>query len=277
MTRRIVAFFYDLADLLNRGDLSTAHKLRVLAALSGLRFATGNHVSFLGYSIHGESRANVVGIVKEVFLKGDYVFQTDAPAPRIIDAGGNIGITTLFFKQQFPNAHIQVFEAAKRNHELLKQNVTDNHLSDVQVVFGALGKTEGTRTLYFNEKKPGGSTMSPDVVSSKTTSVFVPEDVPALQLSRFIEEDIDLLKLDVEGAEGEILEELESSGALSRIKQIVMEYHANPSNESNDLTTLMGRLERSGFSLVLYDNEHGAYGKLLKKAPHYHFMIRAFR
>lgn len=215
--------------------------------------------------------------LKEVFLKGDYVFKTENPTPLIIDAGGNIGITTLFFKNRFPNSRVIAFEAARRNYELLVRNVDDNNLKDVQVVFGALGTETGTRTLFFNTRNPGGSTMHADVANSKREKAFTAEEVPALRLSDYITEPVDLLKLDVEGGEGEILEDLEERGVLGHIKEIVMEYHANESNPANALVALLERLERGHFKVIIYDNEHGAYGKRAIALPHYHFMIRAFR
>jgi FkbM family methyltransferase len=195
----------------------------------------------------------------------------------IIDAGGNIGITTLFFKRYFPSSRVFVFEAASKNFELLKKNINTNYLHDVTAVFGALGKKTGVHTFYYNEKQPGSSTGVLDVVESKQHSTFMKEEVPAIRLSDYMQGEVDLLKMDVEGAEGEILEELEESENLCHIKQIVMEYHANEKNKNTELVPLLERLERNGFSVVIYDNENGSFGRRLQEAPIYHFMIRAFR
>jgi hypothetical protein len=41
----------------------------------------------------------------EIFEQEIYRFRTDAPAPRILDCGANIGVSCLFFKRNYPQAH----------------------------------------------------------------------------------------------------------------------------------------------------------------------------
>jgi len=236
-----------------------------------------SHLRFLGYKISFHSRQNALGIVREIFFLGDYAFKTDSTAPRILDAGANIGLATLFFKRYYPKAHITSFEAAPENFKLLEENIERNGLQNVTPIFGVLGKDTSTRTFFYNPERPGGSTGLGSVAESKTRSNFVKTEVPGIKLSTYITEEIDLLKMDIEGGEGDVFQELEESGKLRHIKQMVFEYHANESNTENKLTDILSTLERNNFSTVIYDNEGGYFGKQMRPFPVYHFMIRAYR
>jgi FkbM family methyltransferase len=43
--------------------------------------------------------------------------------PVIIDCGGNIGLSVLYFKYLFPNSVITVFEPSPPVFEILKENI----------------------------------------------------------------------------------------------------------------------------------------------------------
>lgn len=261
-----------------RHDISLVEKGRLLLSFFLMKLGGGNTLHFLGYVIHTSSRANCLGILKEIFLKGEYAFMSTTKTPRIIDAGGNVGLATFFFKRYFPKARITVFEAAPQNFKLLQKNIEQNHLADTTLILGMLGKTENTEyTFYYNAGNPGSSTGISEVARSKTRGIFTEERVPAILLSAYVTEEVDLLKMDVEGAEGEILEDLENTGALARIRQIVMEFHYNESNPKNRLVDVLNLFERNGFSVALYDNEHGVLGREMQATPMYHFMIRAYK
>lgn len=274
-----VLLFYltNLTDILARRDISAVEKWQIVFWFFLSNFQRGNTLRFLDYVIHFSSRSNFVGILIEVFLKGNYAFKPNSYTPRIIDVGGNIGIATLFFKRYFPTSHVIIFEAGIKNFQLLKKNIESNHLENITAIFGIVGKDVGVKDFYYNAKSPGCSTSVANVAQSKALNNFTVEKVPEIQLSTYITQEIDLLKMDVEGAEGEILEELEESGKIAFIQQMIIEYHANEANKNNELPILLERLKRNGFSLVIYDNERGAFGRKMENVPKYHFMIRAYR
>jgi FkbM family methyltransferase len=59
----------------------------------------------------------------------------------IVDAGANVGFTTLFFASQYPHARIIAIEPSPRSVELLRMNVAG--LPNVTIVEAALwAKTE---------------------------------------------------------------------------------------------------------------------------------------
>jgi|SRR5215213_5790106 len=71
--------------------------------------------------------------------------------------------------------------------------------------------------------------------------------VQQVKVSRFIDREVDFLKLDVEGAENAVLEDLVSSGAISNIDQMVVEYHHHIDKEKDAFSCFLAQLEESGF------------------------------
>jgi predicted O-methyltransferase YrrM len=57
------------------------------------------------------SAGDLRGQFTEIFVQRHYAFQTSEPAPVIIDAGGNVGMSALWFKREHPKANLTVYEA----------------------------------------------------------------------------------------------------------------------------------------------------------------------
>ena len=267
----------DIVTASTRPRITNSERLKLARALLELKFQRReNSLSFIGYRISCGSRANAVGIIREVFVRNDYDARLP-DSPTIFDVGANIGISTLYFSRYFPGASITSFEAMPENFRYLEANVSNNNLPRVTPVLGFLGRKTGTVDVFYNSKNPGGSTGVERIVESKTRANFSKVGVTALRLSDYIHGEVDLMKMDVEGAEAEILRDLDETETMTRIKQMVFEYHYNLENTSNDLADVLHILKKNGFSIVIYDNEGGSYGKAMRPIPFYHFMIRAFR
>ena len=58
-----------------------------------------------------ESRRMLPVLLHEILCCQDYYFDLDTPAPRIIDAGANIGLATYFFKRTYPDCRLELIEA----------------------------------------------------------------------------------------------------------------------------------------------------------------------
>lgn len=245
------------------------------------RFAgKGGTVRFLGFSLYSPSLTNLVTIVREVFMFGDYYFKAASEAPTIIDCGGNIGISTIFFKWLYPSARITVWEPAPQNIEALKRNIERNKLTDITVVEAAAAQDEGTVTFWQSESRPGSSTMMNAVHEAKSNTgkhQFLSYDVATKRLSSSITGTVDLLKMDIEGAEGNVFRELAASGAIAHIRDTILEYHDNQNNESNGLPELLQLFATNGLQARIFNNEITESSESLKRQPAHHFLIRAFR
>jgi FkbM family methyltransferase len=160
---------------------------------------------------------------------------------------------------------------------LLKGNLERNAIRDVRVVEAAVSDHTGTIPFWVNKRSPGGSTSTQEVYETKSQhgGDYTQLDVPSVLLSDFIEREVDLLKIDIEGAEGSVIAELERSGKLGLIRDIIMEYHYNPDNQENSLPKLIDTLEKNGFRILVFANEMGLSSEDIKKMKNYHFLMRA--
>lgn len=185
---------------------------------------------------------------QEIFTQDCYYFETENPAPRIIDAGAHIGMATLYFKKIFPAAQIIAIEPLPQNVEWLEMNVWQNQLSDVEIVPAALAAHEGIADLYF-DTAPQPWLISASFTEGAWSHTQQSEKVvvPTLPLASFLEEPVDFLKLDVEGAEEEVL--YAAREHLHQIKHCMIEYHPSATQSLDRIVKLLGDL---GFQITLW-------------------------
>lgn len=183
----------------------------------------------------------------ELFVEGSYCFRADNSAPVIFDCGSNIGMSILFFKRLYPNAHITGFEPDPQTFQMLQRNVERNSLQDVVLQQCALAELDGEIKFYHNSQEPGALRMSILKERAGEESIVV----RARRLSDYICSEIDLLKIDIEGAEEGVLVDLATTGKLSLVKQIHLEYHHHIIEHADRLSRMLHILETQGFGYQL--------------------------
>jgi FkbM family methyltransferase len=207
------------------------------ARLAGLRIETPNYRHF-------------IDLFEEIFLGRCYLFTSKNPAPRIIDAGGNIGMSVCYFKTLYPAARIDVFEADPATAEILRRNVEHNGWHDCRVHSAAVSETDGELTFYSrtdDETSSFNSTVAERMGSSAHEAI----KVKAVRLSPYLDGPIDLLKVDVEGAEQGVFRELAASGRLQQVDQMFIEYHHHIRKDSDDFGPFLSLLEAQGFGYAI--------------------------
>jgi FkbM family methyltransferase len=182
-------------------------------------------------------------LYREVFAEREYWFATANPRPVILDCGSNIGMAILFFKALYPDARIAAFEPAPWACAAIEETIRANGLRDVAVHNAALAETDGTLELFHDPSHPGSAAMS--VFRERMPGESV--RVPAVRLSHHVTEPVDFLKLDVEGSELAVLRDLAASGAISRIRQMVIELHHHLSPTVDNMSECLAILEANGF------------------------------
>jgi len=152
---------------------------------------------------------------RDIFEKEIYKFKALHEKPRIIDAGGYIGMATLYFKKLYPGTIIKVFEQDPFALSFLKRNIKNNNIKNVSIYNIGLGKNKERASLYLDDG---------DGASAKIKNEKEQVGIKIEKLSDYISSaPIDLLKMNIEGAEYEVLQDIESK--LGSIDQIIMEYH----------------------------------------------------
>jgi FkbM family methyltransferase len=235
------------------------------------RRTRGHDVNLLNYRVSYLAEGSYQLLLREIFFREEYKFEAETDAPVILDCGANIGMATLFFKRIYPKACISSFEADPATASVLRQNVEQNHLQDVMVHNLMLCNTEGDHPFYTGADEAGILSMS---ANPNRTSNHREIIVKAGKLSSYINGPIDFLKLDVEGAEWDVMTDLKSSGKLSLIRSMVIEYHHKIGGQASCLARFLGLLEEEGFE---YQIAAAGCDPITRKGVYQDVLIGAYR
>ena len=134
----------------------------------------------------------------------------------VYDVGANVGYFSLSLaKQVGPTGHVIAFEPIPRNLEVLRKNIENNRLSNVQVFGAAASDRKGeaviriagnlaTSSLVWHRKNPAAEELS-----IPTIAIDDLVEGGELRQPRFV-------KIDVEGAEGLALKGMQRTVAAAR-------------------------------------------------------------
>ncbi|MDF2190018.1 FkbM family methyltransferase [Paraflavitalea sp. CAU 1676] len=169
----------------------------------------------------------------------------------IIDLGAHVGMTSLYFSLQFPQATIYAVEADAHNYELLCKNLSPE-IENGRLTPLLAAIHENNSPVYLQKSQFSYNTQ----VSSLPTA----HPIPGLTLDQLIADHgltrIDILKIDIEGAEAFLLQS--SQQWLSITRHILIELHSEALvNRFIEMATLAGfRIEKRPFT---YENLYWAY------------------
>ncbi len=199
---------------------------------------------FLGYDVESFSYATLLMLFRDIFMAGVYDLSLPAEQPRIVDAGANIGMATLYFSHRHPGSRIWAFEPDPRAFQLLQRNVSRNRLENVTLFNAALADRDGTLPFYYDE-------AAPELLIMSVHQERLPRNrsmVPCLKLSTAVPPGtLDLVKMDIEGAEGMVVAELAASGRMTDIHRLLLEYHHGIGSVPSRLGDFLTLLENNGF------------------------------
>ncbi len=141
----------------------------------------------------------------------------------IVDAGANVGYTSVLMKQFFPEAFLLVIEPDNDNTLQIRKNFEGNHLQHYDILESGIW----SKDCWLNLKK--------DSDNGKEWSFYVtesehPTQLKAHSLATIIKKYpypfIDILKIDIEGSETEIFKnKSEISNILQRTRFLAIEIH----------------------------------------------------
>ena len=147
----------------------------------------------------------------------------DKKALKIIDAGSNIGLTTLYFSRFFDDATFICIEPNDSNFEILSFNLESNSIQNVQKIKGGIWSKNSNLKLISDFRDKSDWCFRVEETQEKT-------DLEAFSISYLIKkfnwDTIDILKIDIEGSEKEIFTNPESDiSFLAITKCIAIEIH----------------------------------------------------
>lgn len=128
------------------------------------------------------------------------------PGALVVDAGANIGWTTLALAQQVgPDGRVHAFEPVPHNYAILSQNIATNHFQDRVLCHNlALGAELGQLTIHLDGANAGGHSIHAGAVQKVAGSVTV-DVVPLDQMLTARAQPVRLIKMDTQGAEASII------------------------------------------------------------------------
>jgi FkbM family methyltransferase len=225
------------------GELGLTRKSAQISQLRRrfVNAAPGSLVKYLDFELRITDGRSFFIQIKDEFVHGIYHFETDNPRPVIIDGGSNIGVSILYFKRLYPNVRIIGFEPDPAIFRMLSENIERNKLKEVEVFEFGLGEKEGTTTFLADNSASGQFGEGENSITVRVTT-----------LSKYIDGPIDFLKLNIEGQELPVLRELEASGKLGYVRELVFEYHGWAGQEQR-LGELLSLLDRNGFRYFVHD------------------------
>ncbi len=164
--------------------------------------------------IFEEEYERVISLLKEIELQ----------PKTIIDAGCNIGLTSIYLKAFFPDARVICIEPAQGTAEVLNRNIQLNKLSDVHIENkGLWSKTCFLRERSFRDNKEWSFSLEE---SDKNDGNGIEAISITTLMKNYDLATIDFLKIDVEGAEKNIfLEDPMVANWLTKVKLIAIEIH----------------------------------------------------
>ncbi|HMP92733.1 MAG TPA: FkbM family methyltransferase [Phnomibacter sp.] len=195
-------------------------------------------IKLLGRYFYYTSPAELVHGLQEIFEQGIYS-QSFKSKPYIIDGGANVGLSAIYFKHLAPGAIIDAFEPDPVNAQLFMKNTA--YMANVTLHQCALWK-ENTM-LNFEMDGSMSSRLNAEGKDGKKI-----QQVQAVRLKDRLEKEVDFLKLDIEGAEYEVLKDIEDR--LHLVKSMFVEYHGTYA-QNNELLEILGIVNRAGFMFYI--------------------------
>ncbi|MGW5352154.1 FkbM family methyltransferase [Streptomyces sp. NPDC004031] len=179
-----------------------------------------------------------------------------APGMRVLDAGANVGYFSLLAARHIgPAGVVHAFEPEPVNFRVLRRNVTASGYGNIETWACALSDRSGTQALYLSRSNLGRHSFAFSNVPATGAAV----DVPTRTLDAFAADLLDdgppiLLKIDVEGAEGRVLDGAADLLARDAVTVWFELWPEGIANSGGDPDRLLRRLEGYGFHAALYDD-----------------------
>jgi FkbM family methyltransferase len=199
-------------------------------------------------------------IFKQIFIDKCYIHLNEITnvikksnnSIKIIDAGANVGFSTLYFMSIYKKFEIVVIEPDISNFEILKNNLNyfnDYYKYSITFLNNALWINNNKLSLNNNFRDFRNASITFD---EKTHSDIMIDGITFSNILKLKNWDfIDLFKIDIEGTERFIFaNDIDADFILSKIKILVIEIH----DEFNIRDKIYSHLQRNNFVYFNHDD-----------------------
>jgi FkbM family methyltransferase len=205
-------------------------------------------ISNYNYRVFTRPQTSDYKVFQQVIMNAEYFslinfikeHRSENKIKTIVDAGANIGLTSLYLNAHFPNATIIAVEADESNIKVLEKNIVLNGRSKkITALLKALWKNN-VDTLYISNDFRDGENWAKSVTTNQTA---INASVAGITLKDILEilssGTIDILKMDIEGAESILFEDIQFISLLkSNVRFLALEIHEECKCRENILDTL---------------------------------------
>jgi FkbM family methyltransferase len=212
------------------------------------------------YNVWYENSDEFYELKKEIFSENCYYIELEKENPLIVDLGSHIGMTVLYFKMLFPKSKIIAFEPVPYNFEILKKNIEENQLENVELVEAVIAPKGGI--LRIQEPIGEGAWRSgAGIIPKGWKGIQTNREikVDAVGIQELLQEKIDVLKMDIEGMEYEVIRNMGPN--IKNVKNMLIEVHPRKDHRIEEIQKI---LVQNGFKLEINPDESNL-GKGLTK------------
>ena len=171
------------------------------------------------YPLYLRSNTSDYNTFFQVITSKGYKLPVSIEPTTIIDCGANIGLTTVYYKNLYPNSQIIAIEPEKSNYDLLTKN-TDKFDNVTCIQRGIWNKS-----CYLKIKNESAEKWAFQLEETDEKT-----DISALSITDIIKQynlkKIDVLKIDIEGTEKQIFMNGYEEW-LPLVKVLMIELHDN--------------------------------------------------
>lgn len=158
-------------------------------------------------------------VFREIFLFNQYGFSLDGTPGVIIDAGANVGLSTVYLKNRFPKASIYAIEPDQANFQMLLRQIAPwDGITPIQS-----GLWNNDSFLRVRDANADAWALEVETCNENDPGAFKAISIQGLMQRHGISR-IDLLKIDIEGSERELFMDSYDFW-LPRTKVMVIELH----------------------------------------------------
>lgn len=182
-------------------------------------------------------------VFNQVFILEEYkkISSVNVKAPVIIDAGANIGCTSVYLSVFYPDSKIIAIEPDRNNFQMMEKNLMMNKLIRVKPLMLAVWFTNGrvSLTKKFRDERNWSLQVSEsgaDIESRTLGDILAQEGIAKA----------DILKMDIEGAEFMIfMKDKSLESVLQKIRAVAIELHGDDDCIEKRLLGLGFSIEKS--------------------------------
>jgi len=194
--------------------------------------------------------------------ESDFIRKVLSEGDVALDLGAHIGHHTVTMRDCVgESGRVIAVEANPKNAEHISETVAKNRFDNVIVVDKAVAASEGTMTLHVNTENTGAASVLKG--QSETVSV----EIEASRLNPILKKNgspnIDFVKIDVQGAERDIIPQLD----LSSIDNMLLEVHCGEFLSSKEVKTIHDELSEHGTIRTLNGEDIDNPAQMDRDAP----------